>query len=461
MSKEKIAAIVLAAGKGTRMKSSRPKVLHRVCGQSLLERTLRAITKAGITKVQLVVGFGKEQIEQEISKLNFDKLELTFCLQQRQLGTGDAAKAGLLGLSQNYNQILILPGDVPLINSEHLSQALNNSKQKLTLVTCKLDDPTGYGRVVRDSRASVQKVVEQKDSTAEELKIKEVNTSIYLVERSFLEEALKKVKPQNAQKEYYLTDIVSIANQQGVVCDAICVSPEHYVMGANSQSELRKLEMIRREELINLFMDQGVEFEDSGSVYLDENVKIGAECFIGANTWLKGAVVLGPKVHLQGNCYLRDCEIGEGSELKFGTIVEESKVGKNCVLGPYARIRPESVLEDDVKIGNFVETKKAKFAKGSKANHLSYIGDASVGKGANIGAGTITCNYDGTDKHQTTIGEGAFIGSNSALVAPVVIGDGAYVGAGSVITSNVPSKSLAVARSRQKVIEGWAIKNKE
>lgn len=460
MSKENLAAIVLAAGKGTRMKSSRPKVLHRVCGQSLLERTLRAVCSAGIAKVQLVVGFGKEQLEQELERLKIDNLDVSICLQKEQLGTGDAAKAGLLGLAEKYKQVLILPGDVPLIDSEHLKQVISNSKQKLTIVSCKLEDPTGYGRVIRDSKSSVQKVVEQKDASVGELKIDEVNTSIYLVERAFLEAALKKINPQNAQKEYYLTDIVSLANEMGVGCDAICLAPEYKVMGANSQGELRKLEMTRREEIVSSYMDQGIEFEDPRSVYIDESVSIAAECFIGANTWLKGKVILGPKVSIQGNCYLRDCQIAEGTELKFGTVVEESKIGKNCVLGPYARIRPGSILEEDVRIGNFVETKKASFAKGAKANHLSYIGDASVGKNANIGAGTITCNYDGKDKHQTTIGEGAFIGSNTALVAPVVVGDGAYVGAGSVITSDVPAKSLGVARARQKVIEGWATNKK-
>lgn len=451
-----LAAIVLAAGKGTRMKSSRPKVLHRVCGQSLLERTINAINRAGIDKIRVVVGFGKDQVEKE-----FIGKKLEYCLQEKQAGTGDAARAGLKNLESNVRKILITPGDIPLIDSAHLVQVLKNSQQKLTLVTCLLDDPTGYGRIVRNQNGAVVKVVEQKDANSEELKIKEVNTSIYLVDREFLEKALLELSPKNAQNEYYLTDIVGIAEKMKIEVDAICVSPIHKVMGANSQAELRKLELMRREEIVNSFMEQGIEFEDACSVYVDEQVEIGSESYIGANTWLKGKVKIGARVSIQGNCYLRDCEIGDDTELKFGTIIEESTIGKNCVLGPYARIRPESVLENNVKIGNFVETKKAHFAEGAKANHLSYIGDAQVGKNANIGAGTITCNYDGVNKHQTNIGEAVFIGSNSALVAPVKIADGAYVGAGSVITSDVPSKALAVARARQKNIEGWANNKKK
>jgi len=349
---------------------------------------------------------------------------------------------------------------MPLVNEEQIKEVLSKSNSKLTLVSTKLDNPFGYGRIVKDKNGVLEKIVEQKDATDKEKKIDEVNASIYLVDLAFLKTALDKITPNNAQGEYYLTDIVEIAKSESVNADAICVSPASSVMGANSQSQLRTLEKIRREQIVEKFMAEGVEFEDSSTAYIDEDAEIKSDTFIGASTWLKGKVLIESGVSIQGNCHLKNCKVGNDTEIKFGTVIEDSVIESNCAIGPYARIRPGTEIGKDVKIGNFVETKKAKFLEGAKASHLSYIGDAEVGKSANLGAGTITCNYDGMNKHQTNIGSGVFIGSNSALVAPVSIGEGAYVGAGSVITTDVPKDSLAVARGKQKNIDGWARKKK-
>jgi len=454
----KICAIILAAGKGTRMKSLKPKVLHSLCGLSLVERTIRAVHKAGVSSAVVVVGYGREAVEQELERVCPKNFKVKTAFQKEQNGTGHAAKIAVDSLSESYDKILILPGDMPLVSHEQIKEVIDQSSNKLTLVSTKLDDPFGYGRVVKDSKGSVQKIVEQKDASEKEKEITEVNASIYLADLDFLKTALEKITPNNAQGEYYLTDIVEIAKNDGIKAEAICVTPASSVMGANSQSQLRALEKIRREQILEKFMSEGVEFEDSSTAYIDEDVEIKSDTFIGASTWLKGKVSIEQGVVLYGNCYLKDCKIGKNTEIKFGTVVEDSSIEANCAIGPYARIRPGTEIANDVKIGNFVETKKAKFRDGAKASHLSYIGDAEVGEDANLGAGTITCNYDGINKHQTNIGSGAFIGSNSALVAPVKIGQGAYVGAGSVVTTDVPEGSLAVARSKQKNIIDWASK---
>ncbi len=452
----KICAIILAAGKGTRMKSVKPKVLHSLCGLSLVERTIRAVHQAGVSSAVVVVGYGKESVEQELERICPENFEIKTAYQKEQNGTGHAAKIAVDSLTDSYDKILILPGDMPLVSHEQIKEVIDSSKTKLTLVSTKLDNPFGYGRIIKDANGSIQKIVEQKDASDEEKEITEVNASIYLSDLDFLKIALEKITPNNAQGEYYLTDIVEIAKTQDVKADAICVSPASSVMGANSQSQLRALEKIRREQILEKFMSDGVEFEDGRTAYIDEDVEIKSDTFIGASTWLKGRVSIEQGVVLSGNCYLKNCEVGKNTEIKFGTVVEDSSIEANCAIGPYARIRPGTQIGSDVKIGNFVETKKAKFLDGAKASHLSYIGDAEVGKGANLGAGTITCNYDGVNKHQTNIGSGAFIGSNSALVAPVTVGEGAYVGAGSVVTSDVPKGALAVARSKQKNIIDWA-----
>ena len=461
----KICAIILAAGKGTRMKSVKPKVLHTVCGLTLVERTVRAVNKAGINSSLVVVGYGKEEVESELSKVSAElKTEIKTAFQAEQNGTGHAAKIAVdslvSNLSGDFDKVLILPGDMPLVSEEQIKEVISKSNSKLTLVSTKLDDPFGYGRIIKDKNGVLQKIVEQKDANETEKKVNEVNASIYLVDLNFLKIALEKITPNNAQGEYYLTDIVEIAKSESIKTDAICVAPASSVMGANSQSQLRALEKIRREQIVDKFMSEGVEVEDSATAYIDEDAKIKSDTFIGASTWLKGKVEIEVGVTIQGNCRLKNCKIGKNSEIKFGTVVEDSSIESNCAIGPYARIRPGTEIGSDVKIGNFVETKKAKFLEGSKASHLSYIGDAEVGKNANLGAGTITCNYDGVNKHQTNIGSGVFIGSNSALVAPVSIGDGAYVGAGSVVTTDVPKDSLAVARGKQKNIEGWAQRKK-
>jgi len=457
----KLQVVILAAGKGVRMRSAKPKVLHRVCGISLLERVLRATSELKPVDTTVVVGFEQEKVRSEVEKQKFQVSNLQFVEQKEQNGTGHATQVALKSVKAEATHVLIIPGDVPLITADALKKLVADSvSSKLSLISAVLPDATGFGRIVRDAKNQVERIVEHKDASEKERGIKEFNSGIYLVEKKFLEESLQSLKPNNLQKELYLTDIVSYATSKNIPVTASVTADYHQVLGANSIEELSALETIRRRQIVSQLMADGVTFENPDSVYIDEDVTIGADSFVGAGTRLQGVCEIGEGVRFDGDSLIANCKIGKGSHLKLGCYFESSELAADCSVGPFAHIRPQSQLEEGVKIGNFVEVKKANLKKGVKASHLSYIGDATVGENSNIGAGTIFCNYDGQNKHHSVIEEGVFVGSNSCLVAPVKIGKGAYIGAGSTITKDVAADSLAISRGRQTAIEGWATRNK-
>lgn len=447
-------AIILAAGKGSRMLSELPKVLHKVCGQSLILRTIYALKKAEISKQVVVVGHGKELVQEEIDSSGVS--DIITAIQKEQLGTGHAAKSGLSAATEET--LIILPGDVPLLCPDVISGAIiefEKTSADILFVSFVASKPYAFGRILRDSSDKVLGICEEKDCTKEQKKIKEVNAGVYVCKKAFLEKALDSLKSNNAQSEYYLTDIVGFAAENDYKLTAFVSTNELSLAGANSRAELSVLEKIRRKEINEEFMLSGVSFEDPEAAFIDEGVQIGPDSFIGAGTRLKGKTELAEFVYIEGNSIVQDSKVGAKTKIKLSSTILDSEVGSNCSIGPCAQLRPGTKLGSDVKIGNFVETKKSILEDGVKAGHLSYLGDAEIKKNVNIGAGTITCNYDGTNKHKTIIKEDAFIGSNSCLVAPVEIGDNAYVGAGSTITKDVPDKSLAIARNRQEIKKNW------
>lgn len=463
-----IQVVLLAAGKGVRMRSELPKVLHRVCGQSLVERVLRASSALPVSRTVVVVGYRAEEVRAEVEKLktapSFAHAGEIHCVEQRsQRGTGDAARTALEGLDPSGGPVLIIPGDCPLLTGAQLKELIRFSSEQrtvLSFISCEPADPSGYGRVIRDHSGKVTAIIEHKDCTPEQLKIGEINSSIYLVDYNFLKESLATLESNNAQGELYLTDIVGYGVRKAVRLDALSVGRAVEILGANSREELSDLERLRRKQICSHWMNSGVSFEDPAATYIDEEVRIGQDSFIGAGTRLRGTTVLGERTIIDGNSSITDSQIGDGVHVKLSCVISEAKVANGVDIGPFAHLRPGTVLAEKVRIGNFVETKQAALGVGAKANHLSYIGDASIGEGSNIGAGTITCNYDGEKKSKTTIGNGVFIGSNSCLVAPVTIGEGAFVGAGSTITEDVPGGALGLGRERQTNIEGWVARKK-
>ena len=456
--------IILAAGKGVRMRSDIPKVLHKVCGVTLLERTIRAVNNTNPNKIIVVIGAGKDLVEKEIARIK--KLSwalntnITVVWQKEQNGTGHAVQVALHEVESSATKVLILPSDSPLVTDTVFNELLAHCANDvvISLATSNPPNPYGFGRIVRNSKGDITSIVEEKDCSEIERKITETNTSIYVVNRAFLEESVNNLSNNNAQGEFYLTDIVGIAIDKNKKVTGINIKDYFITQGANSRFELSTLELIHRQRLVKHWMDEGVTFQDPATVYIEENIFIGKDSFIGANTHISNGSHIGERVHIEGNSMIINSHIKSDVIIKFSSIIEDSNVESECSIGPFARLRPGTVLDKYVKIGNFVETKKALVHSGAKINHLSYIGDAEVGQKVNIGAGTITCNYDGVNKHKTIIASNSFIGSNSCFVAPVSVGEGAYIGAGSVITKEVPPRSLGIARARQTVIDGWADK---
>ena len=458
-------AIILAAGKGKRMRSALPKVLHRVCGKSLIARTLEAVAGLSPRKISVVVGYGEDLVRAEVEQLSelelFRNIEVACIRQAEQKGTGDAAKYGLSILDAAIEPVLIVPGDTPLLRTETLAPLLDASQNDVSILSSVPPDPFGYGRIIRDATGNVTAVIEEKDCSVEQRAVTETNTSIYLAKFSFLERALAALDTDNAQGELYLTDIVGVASSSGGTVGAVSAPNCYHVLGANTRAELAELESRRRSEINRELMLAGVTLQDPATTYVDEGVEVGEESFLAAGTKLLGKTRLGRAVVFDGNAYVIDSSIGDEVHVKHSCSVESSVVGNQCTIGPFAHLRPGTELADEVHIGNYVETKKSQIKFGAKVNHLTYIGDATVGAGANVGAGTITCNYDGFKKSRTVIGEGAFIGSNTSLVAPVTIGDRAVTGAGSVITKDVAPDALALERHDQTVVEGWAKRARE
>ncbi|MDA9969400.1 bifunctional UDP-N-acetylglucosamine diphosphorylase/glucosamine-1-phosphate N-acetyltransferase GlmU [Gammaproteobacteria bacterium] len=448
-----IHTIILAAGKGTRMNTNLPKVMQPLGGKTIISHVIDTAQKVS-DHITLVAGYKKEVLKQFIGA-SYPKVSSVD--QDEQLGTGHAVKQAAHLIAPNQ-KILILYGDVPLI-SEATIQALISETTDCCLLSMLPDDPTPYGKVIKDSSGHAIKITEQKDASDEERKIPEVFTGIMTVNGEMLVAALDEINNNNAASEYYLTDLVEILSLKGVKINCIQANPDE-VVGANNKQELHQLESILRNMKSEQLLDQGITLMDASRVDLRGEVSAGKDCSIDVNVILEGKITLGENVTIKSNVILCDVTIGDNSVIEAFSHLSSAMVGSNCSIGPYARLREGSEIGNNAKIGNFVETKKTKLGEGAKANHLAYLGDADIGDNANVGAGTITCNYDGTNKHKTTVGENSFIGTNSSLVAPVNIGKGAYVGAGSVITKDVPDESLAVARGKQVIKEDWA-KNKK
>ena len=445
--------IILAAGKGTRMHTNLPKVMQPLAGRPMIDHVI--ITAGTLTnKISTIIGYKKDVLNEHLSA-NFKNVE-TF-VQPELNGTAGAVKAAQKNIMDDED-VLILYGDVPLISHESLKNALNDNHDAVIL-TMIPKDPFGYGRVIKDDSGLATEIIEEKDTNAEQKKINEVFTGIMIIKGEMLLSSLDEVNNNNAAGEYYLTDVIKIASKKGVKINPIVVE-ETEVLGANTKSELHEIENIFREMKSKDLLEQGITLSDASRVDVRGDVSAGKDCSIDVNVILEGEIKLGTNVSIGPNCYLKDVVISDNVSIEAFSHIVSTQIGADCNVGPYARLREGTVLEDQAKIGNFVETKKTKIGKGSKANHLAYLGDAEVGEDSNIGAGTITCNYDGTNKHKTKIGNKTFVGTNSSLVAPLNIGNNSYIGAGSVITKDVEDDALAVARGKQSNKSGWA-KNKK
>ena len=438
-------AIILAAGKGTRMKSSLPKVLHEVAGKSMLAHVLVNVSQVDTDKNIVIVGHEADRVIATLPK------GTAFVKQNEQLGTGHAVKIAADLLADKAGMTLVIAGDTPLITGETLNALFNYHQQQnatATILTALAPDPTGYGRIVRDARGSVQKIVEQKDASEAEKAIQEINTGTYVFDNIALFEALSQVTTDNAQGEYYLTDVIEIFKKQQKNVAAFTLKDFDESLGVNDRVALAEAERIMRARINRFHMVNGVTLIDPATTYIDADVKIGAETVIEGNVTLKGATIIYNRVHITNGSRVVDSEIHSDCEIRNST-VESSKMSIGSNVGPYAHLRPGSVLSEEVHVGNFVEIKGSTLGKGTKAGHLTYIGNATVGEHVNFGAGTITANYDGQNKYNTEIEDYAFIGSNSTIVAPVHIGKNGLTAAGSVITDDVPIDAIAIARGRQ------------
>ena len=448
-----IHTIILAAGKGIRMNTNLPKVMQPLGGQTLISHVIKT-AKASSQNITVIVGHQKDLLKEHIASIDSS---IQTADQNEQLGTAHAVKTAS-HLIKDDEKVLVLYGDVPLISTQTI-EALISSEQECTLLSMELNDPTGYGRIMTDDENQAMRIIEQKDASEDERKIQEVFTGILLIDGSLLRPALDQINNQNVANEYYLTDLVEILYAKGVKINCIQANPTE-VLGANSKHELHELESILRIMSAEKLLEQGITLHDSTRVDVRGEVVAGKDCSVDVNVIFEGKVTLGENVTIKSNVVLQDVSIGDDTIIESFSHLSSATVGSNCNIGPYARLREGSEIGNHAKIGNFVETKKTKLGDGAKANHLAYLGDAEIGSKTNIGAGTITCNYDGTNKHKTTIGEESFVGTNSSLVAPVNIGKGAYVGAGSTITKDVPDAALAVGRGKQVIKEDWA-KNKK
>lgn len=452
----KLAAVILAAGKGTRMKSKTPKVLHTVCGLPMIQQVLQAVGQIGTEKTIVVVGYQGDEVAKQLGQ------EVEVAVQKEQLGTAHALLSTEPFLKNYSGHILVLCGDTPLITPQTLSQLVDfheASSAVATVLTAKMEDPSGYGRVIRDDNDRVNKIVEQKDASLEELLVQEINTGIYCFEADFLFAALSAISPNNAQGEYYLTDIIQLYVSQGRLVRAITVDDVTEIQGINDRIHLAKAESVLRRRVLDKLMMNGVTVIDTASTFIDQTVEIGEDTVIYPFTYIEGKSIIGSDCVIGPQTRLVDVQVGNGVEIQ-NSVVLKSKIGDRSTIGPFAYIRPETVIGDEVKVGDFVEIKKSNVGNNSKIPHLSYIGDTMIGQNVNIGAGTITCNYDGVSKHPTLIEEGAFIGSNTNLVAPVRVGAGAVIGAGSTITEDVPAGALGLARGKQRNIENWLSRKK-
>lgn len=451
--------VVLAAGKGTRMKSAVPKVLHRAAGLPLVEHVLRTASGVNPASVVLILGHQADLVREALGK----RLGLTFALQQPQLGTGHALLQAEPALSGARGTAVLLSGDVPLLKPGTLRALVarhEGAQAAATVVTAVLDAPDGYGRIVRGEDGRIGAIVEHKDASAEERAIREINSGIYAFDLAPLFDALREIGSANAQGEYYLPDLVRIYRSRGLVVETMPLDDPREILGVNSRKELAEVAAILRASKIEELMAGGVTVVDPATTYIEPDVRVGPDTVIRPGVYLEGRTSIGSGCEIHSGVRIVDSEIGDGVVVNNFCVILESTIRAGARVGPFAHLRPASDVGESAHVGNFVELKKTSMGRGSKANHLAYLGDATIGERVNVGAGTITCNYDGTAKHPTVIEDGAFIGSDSQLVAPVRVGRGAYVAAGSTVTSDVPADALAIGRSKQVNKEGWAARKR-
>ena len=445
-------ALILAAGKGTRMRSAQAKVLQPVGGKAMIVHLLETLQELTLERTAVVFGYQGEQLRACIEPA---WPQIQWIAQTEQRGTGHAVQMAMAEIAQT-ERTLILFGDTPLVRMATLQRLLDASQESgFALLSAVVDNPFGYGRIVRDADGSVSAVVEEKDASETQRAITEINTGMMVVARDILTTHLPQLQNNNAQGEYYLPDLVALHRAAGGRITAVIADNAEEAMGINTRAQQAQAEAVYRRRQAQALLDAGVTLIDPTRIDIHGTVSAGRDVVIEANVVIKGTVSLGDNVYIESGCVLENCDIGARARVHSHSRLEHCSVGANAQVGPFARLRPKTVLDEGVRIGNFVETKAATIGKGSKVNHLSYIGDAVIGSAVNIGAGTITCNYDGSNKYRTSLGDRVFIGSNSALVAPVNIGDGATIGAGSVITKDVPAEQLALTRSEQKIISGW------
>ncbi|QSZ27467.1 bifunctional UDP-N-acetylglucosamine diphosphorylase/glucosamine-1-phosphate N-acetyltransferase GlmU [Aceticella autotrophica] len=446
---ENFSTLVLAAGLGKRMKSRHPKVVHKICGKAMIEWIIMNVKASGSDDIVVVVGHGAEEVKEIL------KDSVKYALQEKQLGTGHAAMLAL-SLLPDKGDIMILTGDTPLITADNLKEFMKFHSKKnnaVTILSAIINDPEGYGRIIRDKDGNVIKIVEHKDATEEQRNIHEINSGIYIIKAEYLKKSLGLIKNDNIQGEYYLTDAVEIIKEMGGRIGAFNVKPEE-VMGVNSRIQLSQAEKIMQMRINYKLMDKGVTLINPENTIIGPDVEVGIDTIIFPGTLIEGKTVIGEDCEIGPNCHIVSSRIGNGCKIEYSEILE-SQLGENIKVGPYARIRPDSIIHDNVKMGNFVEIKKSVIGKGTKVPHLTYIGDAEVGKNVNMGCGSIVVNYDGKKKHKSFIGDNVFVGCNVNLVSPVKIGSNTFIAAGSTITDDVPDGAMAIARSRQIIKEGW------
>lgn len=447
-----LSIIILAAGQGTRMRSALPKVLHPLAGKPLLEHVIDAAEAlgAGQSHIQIVYGHGGEQVRRQLAAR-----QVTWVEQAEQLGTGHAVAQALPGIADS-DQVLVLYGDVPLISTDTLHRLLAAAANgQFGLLTAELADPTGYGRILRNSAGRVTGIVEHKDARPEQLAIREINTGFMAAGAAALKRWVAALGNDNTQGEYYLTDAIALAAAEGVVIDTVAPAELSEIMGVNNRAQLAELERDYQRQQAQRLMHAGVTLRDPARFDLRGRIEHGQDVCIDVNVILEGEIKLGDRVAIGPGCVIRNAAIGADTIVQAQCVIEDAVVGTNARIGPFARIRPETRLANDVHIGNFVEIKKSDIGSGSKVNHLSYIGDTSIGARVNVGAGTITCNYDGANKHRTIIEDDVFIGSDTQLVAPVTVGAGATLGAGTTLTRNAPPGELTFSRAKQETRAGW------
>jgi len=456
---ESLASIILAAGKGTRMKSGLIKVLHPAAGVPMIAWPVAAARGAGSDQIVLVIGHQANAVQDVFRGAP----DILCAMQEEQLGTGHAVACALDALPGFRGTVLILCGDTPLLRLETLKHMLTyhrDNRADVTVLTALMDDPYGYGRVVRDGSGRVIRIVEQKDADPEEQEIREINSGIYCMDSDFLFNNIKDIGNDNAQGEYYLTDLLAIAVRKGLTCLALPTADTDEIMGVNDRVQLAEAGRILRRRINRDHMLNGVTLIDPDQTYIDQGVTIGADTTIHPGCLIGGGTIIGCGCEIETGVSITGCRIGDDCHIKAASVLENSELGEDVAVGPMAHLRPGTTLGDKVKIGNFVETKKIVMGEGSKASHLTYLGDAEIGRNVNIGCGTITCNYDGVNKHRTVIGDDVFIGSDVQLVAPVTVGRNSLVAAGTTVTTDVPPDSLAISRVPQVNKDGWRLKKK-